>query len=177
MPIAVMSYSQYYQLSVFAPEIEGKWGMALVPGTRDENGEINHATACTVTGASILEDSDSKEEAWEFLKWWTGDETQTKYARNVETILGIAGRVSVASNEARETIPWTKEVQTMLKEQLSYCKGVPQVPGSYYVERYFNFAFRDVVYDKDDIVQTLISVTDDINMEIREKTIELKNQK
>ena len=177
MPIAVMPYSQYYQLSIFAPEIEGKWGMMLVPGTKDENGEINHATACTVTGASILADTDCKEEAWEFLKWWAGDDTQTKYARNIETVLGIAGRVNPASNAARETIPWTKEVQSLLKEQLSYCKGVPQVPGSYYVERYFNFAFRDVVYDGDDIVQTLISITDDINTEIQEKTIELKNQK
>ena len=82
-----------------------------------------------------------------------------------------------ASNAARETIPWTREEQSLLEEQLSYCKGVPQVPGSYYVERYFNFAFRDVVYDGDDIVQTLISITDDINTEIQEKTRELKNQK
>ena len=177
MPIAVMPYSQYYQLSVFAPEIEGKWGMMLVPGTKDENGEMNHATACTVTGASILADTDRKEEAWEFLKWWAGDDAQTKYARNIETVLGIAGRVNPASNAARETIPWTREEQSLLEEQLSYCKGVPQVPGSYYVERYFNFAFRDVVYDGDDIVQTLISITDDINTEIQEKTRELKNQK
>lgn len=177
MPIAVMPYSQYYQLSVFAPEIEGKWGMALVPGTKNENGEINHATACTVTGASIMSGSDCKDDAWEFLKWWAGEKTQAKYARNIETVLGIAGRVNPAANGARQTIPWTKEVQNLLQEQLSYCKGVPQVPGSYYVERYFNFAFRDVVYDNDDIVQTLISITDDINTEIEEKTIELKRQK
>lgn len=177
MPIAVMPYSQYYQLSVFAPEIEGKWGMALVPGTKDENGEINHATACTVTGASIMSGTDCKDDAWEFLKWWAGNETQAKYARNIETVLGIAGRVNPAANGARQTIPWTKEIQSLLQEQLSYCKGVPQVPGSYYVERYFNFAFRDVVYDGDDIVQTLISITDDINTEIQEKTIELKGQK
>ena len=121
--------------------------------------------------------TDCKDDAWEFLKWWAGNETQAKYARNIETVLGIAGRVNPAANGARQTIPWTKEIQSLLQEQLSYCKGVPQVPGSYYVERYFNFAFRDVVYDGDDIVQTLISITDDINTEIQEKTIELKGQK
>ena len=34
MPIAVMPYSQYYQLSVFAPEIEGKWGKCWFRGRR-----------------------------------------------------------------------------------------------------------------------------------------------
>ena len=177
MPIAVMPYSQYYQLSAFAPEIEGQWGMMLVPGTEDEDGNINHATTCTVTGGSIMSTTKSKEEAWEFLKWWTGDKTQTVYARNIETLLGLVGRVNPASNVARETIAWTSDVQALLKEQLQYCKGVPQVPGSYYAGRYFDFAFRDVVYDQTDIVQTLISVTDDIDAEIQEKTIELKNLK
>lgn len=177
MPISVMPYSQYYQLSAFAPEIEGQWGMMLVPGTKNEAGGINHAAACTVTGAVIMSDTKMKDKAWEFLKWWAGDETQITYARNIETVLGLVGRVNPASNAARATIPWTKEVQRLLKEQLSYCRGVPQVPGSYYVERYFGFAFRDVVYDGEDIVQTLISITDDIDTEIREKTIELQGKK
>ena len=177
MPIAVVPYSQYYQLAVFAPEIDGKWGVMLAPGTRDEDGEVNHAVACTVTGASILSATDKKEEAWEFLKWWAGDQIQSDYAREVETVLGIAGRVNPASNTARDSISWTKDVKVILNDQLEYCQGVPQVAGSYYVNRYFDFAFRDVVYDGDDIVQTLISVTEDINTEIKEKTMELKGNK
>lgn len=177
MPIAVVPYSQYYQLAVFAPEIDGKWGVMLAPGTRDEDGKVNHAVACTVTGASILSATDKKEEAWEFLKWWAGDQIQSAYAREVETVLGIAGRVNPASNTARDSISWTKEVKEILNNQLEYCQGVPQVAGSYYVNRYFDFAFRDVVYDGDDIVQTLISVTEDINTEIKEKTMELKGNK
>ena len=177
MPIAVVPYSQYYQLAVFAPEIEDKWGVILAPGTEDENGNINHTVACTVTGVSILSATDQKEEAWQFLKWWAGDETQTDYAQEIETLLGIAGRVNPASLKARDSIAWTKEVKDVLKEQLEYCQGVPQVAGSYYVSRYFDFAFRDVVYDGDDIVQTLISVTEDINTEIQEKTIELQKNK
>lgn len=177
MPIAVVPYSQYYQLAVFAPEIDGKWGVMPVPGTRNEDGEVNHAVACTVTGASILSATDKKEEAWKFLKWWAGDEIQSDYAREVETVLGIAGRVNPASNVARDSISWTKEVKAILNNQLEYCQGVPQVAGSYYVNRYFDFAFRDVVYDGDDIVQTLISVTEDINTEIKEKTMELKSNK
>ena len=174
MPLAVMPYSQYYQLAVFAPEIEGQWGIMMAPGTETENGEVRHDVACTVTGASILSDTKSKEASWEFLKWWTGDETQTVYAREIETLLGIAGRVNPASLAARDTIAWKKEVKAVLGEQLEQCRGIPQVAGSYYVGRYFDFAYRDVVYDGDDIVQTLISITEDINKEIREKTLELK---
>lgn len=176
MPIAVVNYSQYYQLAVFAPEIEEKWGVMLAPGTRKDSGEIDHTVACTVSGASILKGTKAEKEAWEFLKWWAGNETQADYAREVETKLGIAGRVNPAANEARVSIPWSREVQEVLKEQLGYCRGVPQVPGSYYVGRYFDFGFRDVTNNGDDIVQTLISITEDINAEIWEKTLELKKR-
>lgn len=175
MPFAVMPYSQYYQLAVFAPEIGEKWGIMVVPGTENENGNVNHSAACTVTGASILSATEQEDEAWEFLKWWSGDEIQEEYAREIETLLGIAGRVNPSSLKARDSISWTKDVKKILNEQLGYCHGVPQVAGSYYVSRYFDFAFRDVVYDGDDIVQTLISVTEDINTEIEEKTQELQN--
>ena len=43
------------------------------------------------------------------------------------------------------------------------------------MSRYFDFGFRDVVYEDKDIVQTLISITEDINTEIKEKTEELHN--
>ena len=148
--------------------------MTLVPGTKDKNGKINHTTATTVTGASIFNDTDMPDQAWEFLKWWTSDEAQVKYAKDIETLLGIAGRISVASNSARDSISWPDEISDTLKEQLAQSKGVPQVPGSYYVSRYFDFGFRDVVYDNKDIVQTLISITEDINTEIKEKTEELR---
>lgn len=173
MPVAVMPYSSYYQLAEFAPEVIEKCGMTLVPGTKDENGNINHTTTTTVAGASILNDTTLPDEAWKFLKWWTGDESQVEYAKNIENLLGISGRVSVASNTARESVPWSKEMLGILNQQLVQSKGVPQVPGSYYVSRYFDFGFRDVVYEDKDIVQTLISVTEDINAEIKEKTEEL----
>ena len=67
-------------------------------------------------------------------------------------------------------------MKKLLNRQLDECRGVAQVPGSYYVTRYFDFAFRDVVYDGDDIVQTLMSITEDINTEIHEKTLELKGK-
>ncbi len=175
MPVAVMPYSSYYQLAEFAPEVMDKCGITLVPGTKDENGQVNHTTATTVTGASIFNSTKMPKEAWEFLKWWTGDEAQVRYAKDIETILGIAGRVSVASNTARKSISWPKEISDVLEQQLGQSKGVPQVPGSYYVSRYFDFGFRDVVYEDKDIVQTLISITEDINTEIKEKTEELHN--
>lgn len=173
MPVAVMPYSSYYQLAEFAPEIMDKCGVTVVPGIKDEHGNVNHTTTTTVTGASIFNDTDMPDKAWTFLKWWVCDDTQSVYAEKVETILGIAGRVSVVSDKARESIAWSDEILNSLSRQLKMSKGVPQVPGSYYVSRYFDFAFRDVVYDGKDIVQTLISITEDINTEIKEKTEEL----
>ena len=172
MPIAVMPYSQYFQLAVFAPEIEGLWNILPVPGTVTANG-IDRSVATTVTGAAIMSDSKNPHNAWEFLKWWTGDLAQIRYANEVETLLGIAGRVNVADNTARQTIDWSTNVRNVLDEQLQHSRGVPQVPGSYYASRYFDFAFRDVVYSGQDSIRALISATEDINAEITEKKKEL----
>jgi len=172
MPIAVMPYSQYFQLAVFAPEIEGLWNILPVPGTVTANG-IDRSVATTVTGAAIMSDSKNPHNAWEFLKWWTGDSSQIRYANEVETLLGIAGRVNVADNTARQTIDWSTNVRNVLDEQLQHSRGVPQVPGSYYASRYFDFAFRDVVYSGQDSIRALISATEDINEEIKEKKKEL----
>jgi len=172
MPIAVMPFSQYFQLSVFAPEIEGLWDILAVPGTINDD-ILDRSAACTVTGAAIMAKAKNPKMAWEFLKWWTGDSAQMRYASEAETLLGMAGRVNVANNTARAIIDWPLSTRKVLNLQLEHCDGVPQVPGSYYASRYFDFAFRDVLYSGADNIQTLISATEDINAEIDEKKTEL----
>lgn len=54
MPCAVQDYTQYNQLTVFAPEIKGRWKMVEVPGTPGENGEIRRYSVGNGTAAMLL---------------------------------------------------------------------------------------------------------------------------
>lgn len=174
MPIAIMDFSLYNQLSVFAPEIKNLWGMAPVPGTEDENGNINHAVASSGTSCFILSSSKNQKESWEFLKWWTDTQTQTTYGRELESVMGIAARYPTANQEAFSNISWPKDISESLKKQSEYVYGIPEVPGSYITPRYIDFAFQAVINQKEDIGETLLYYAKQINYEITRKRMEFK---
>lgn len=145
MPIGLGDMSMFNTLQVFAPELDGLWGFACVPGTVDENGQINNAVPCGGMASVIMEGSDDKEASWEFLKWWTSTETQVLYAQELETLLGAAARYPTANQAAFERLAWnTKDLAQILKQYQSI-RSVPQVPGGYYTSRCLANAFYDVL--------------------------------
>lgn len=169
MPLAITSYANYNQLSVFAPEIEGKWGMTVLPGVVDGEGNIHNTAATTVTGSVIMKSSERVNDAWEFLKWWSRGDVQSEYAAELETALGTAARLSTANLETMETLQWSSDIKAALKEQRNNLKGVEQIAGSYYTGRYFDFAFRDVVENGGNTRESLLDSCEDITGEIVEK--------
>lgn len=173
MPLAITSYTAYNQLSVFAPEIEGKWGMTTLPGVIDKEGNINNTATTTVSGAIIMKDSENIDDAWTFLKWWTQGDVQSEYANELETILGTAARYPIANLEAMETIQWNYDIKKALKEQQENLEGVPQIAGSYYTNRYFDFAFRDVVENAKNDRESLLEASENITNEIIDKRHEI----
>lgn len=173
MPLAVASYTAYNQLSVFAPEIEGKWGMTTLPGVVDENGEIRNTAAVNVSGAIIMKDTDNLDAAWTFMKWWTQADVQSQYASELETILGTAARYPVANLEAAGSIQWSYDIKKALNAQQEDLGGVPQIAGSYYTNRYFDFAFRDVVENAENDRESLLDANENITNEIADKRKEI----
>lgn len=169
MPLAVTSYAVYNQLSVFAPEIEGKWGMTVLPGVVDSEGNIHNTAATTVSGSVIMKNSEHVDDAWEFLKWWSQGSVQSEYAAELETALGTAARLTTANLETMETLQWSSDIKAALKEQRNSLKGVEQIAGSYYTGRYFDFAFRDVVENGGNTRESLLDSCEDITTEIVEK--------
>lgn len=172
MPLAIADYTQYSYLSVFAPEIKGLWGFTVVPGYEDENGTIDHSVLAGQSATIILDTSDRKAEAWEFLKWWMSEETQTSYGMEVENILGVAGRVATANTAALENLPWTSRDLKQLEAQLAWVKVVPEIPGGYFTERHVKNAFYAVYNSKEDPRETLEDYVKTINNEILNKRIE-----
>lgn len=172
MPLAIADYTSYSYLSVFAPEIKGLWGFTVVPGYEDAEGNVDHSVIAGQTASLILNTSENKEEAWEFLKWWTSEETQTSYCIEVENILGVAGRVATANMDALENLPWSGRDLRQLKAQLKWVRVVPEIPGGYFTERHVRNAFYAVYNNKEDPRETLEDYVKTINNEITNKRIE-----
>lgn len=176
-PLGISQYTLYNTLSQAAPEIDGRWGIALIPGIKDvKTGEINRDISGGGTGCSILSVSKNKEAAWAFLKWWTLADTQLAYNNNVEAVIGSTARVPLATVEAFNKLSWKYKDLETLKEQFSLVKEINEVPGSYYVSRAVDQAYWNVVTNGENVKDVLIEWGSVANEEIERKINEYKNK-
>ncbi len=172
MPLGIAPYATYMTLYSAAPEIQGRWSIALIPGTKEKDGTINRTVAGSGSGCSIVKKSNKQKQAWEFLKWWTSAETQARYTSNVESILGMIGRTATATVDAFSSLAWDKGDLEILLEQWSYVDEIEEVPGSYYLTRSIDQAFWSVVNGqsnaKDAIVKWSLVADNEIDRKIKE---------
>ena len=168
MPLGINTYTMCTQLAVTAPEINGKWAIAEIPGFETENG-INSLTAASGTGNVILKDTKNPENAWTFLKWWTSAAVQAEYSNEVESVLGEVARVPSANTEALSLMPWKKEHLSVIMKQRESIVDFPQVPGGYYVNRSINMAFWNVYNKHEDVKDTVVSWGNIADREIERK--------
>lgn len=169
MPLAIGDYTNYNYLSVFAPEIKGLWEFTVVPGYEKEDGTIDHSVSAWESASIIMATSKRQEEGWEFLKWWMSAETQTDYGNEIENVLGVAGRVATANMEALSNLPWSSADYRQLAAQLDWVKAIPELPGSYYLERVIKNAFYTVYDDSEDPREVLQDAVITMNDEITSK--------
>lgn len=169
LPLVITDYGLYNTLQVFAPELRGKWGFTVVPGTVQPDGSINRSVPAFSTGAVILSGSNKKDQAWEFLKWWTSKETQVEFGRELESLMGSAARYASANVEAVQELPWRpNEIRTLL-EQWEWVEGIPPVLGGYYVTRQFDWLFRAVVLDHEPLWESIQDYDEAANKEVERK--------
>ena len=175
MPVLIQNYTFFNQLTVAAPEIKGCWSFQQMPGTRQADGTINHAScsvgSCAVIFSKLSEDK--QKDAWEFIKWFTTTETQTAYGNDIEAILGTMGRFDTANVQALEQLSWSTREVSLLKSQLEAQVEIPIIPASYGVTRNIMNAFREVVNNYENARDTLFWYNKDINDEIERKRNDL----
>lgn len=170
MPLGVGDFNMYMQLSVAAPEITGKWGIAPLPGVMEEDGTINRsAGAITQQGDVIMKQSDKPQQSWEFLKWWSSDETQASFAREVEALMGAEARWNTANKNAFMELSWGDEDIATLQEMWNWAQETPTVLGSYMTTRHITNAWTTVVISGGDVREALEQAVKDINREMRSK--------
>ncbi|MDO4562985.1 MAG: extracellular solute-binding protein [Clostridia bacterium] len=170
MPMGIIGYADYIKVTTAAPELFGRWDISVVPGHVMESGEVDRSVG-TLAGASImiLEDSDMKEESWEFVKWWTSASVQEEFGREVEAMLGVEARWNSANVEAFENSSWDADHKDVILRQLMWAKEQPVVLGGYYTSRHITNAWTRVVTGNTIPRDSLEQAVKDINKELRNK--------
>ncbi len=169
IPLAVANYSTYNVVKLAAPEIDGLWGIAPVPGTRQEDGSILSVAPNTCAGCVIMSSADRPDDCWEFIKWWTSADIQYKFGRELESSMGMGARYNTANIEAVSKLPWTAQERTVILDQAEQSVGIPEVPGGYMTQRNVEFAIKAVYTDNKDARNTLLSYISAIDDEIELK--------
>ena len=179
MPIGILDYTAYTQLSVYASEIKGLWEFVPLPGyvTYAEDGttieSINNSSVSTVTAMIMLTDRKRSEEqtknAWTYMKWYVGASNQSAYANELTALLGTVSKHNTANVEALASLSWTTSEYKNLMQQFSNLSAVREYPGGYIITRYVSFAFLSVYNDNEDPVESILSYVNEINKEITRK--------
>ncbi|QJD87044.1 extracellular solute-binding protein [Cohnella herbarum] len=148
IPIGVADFNTYVQLLVAAPEITGHWKIAPLPGIKQPNGQVARWSPQGLSAGMIMKKSERKDEAWQFLKWWTSAEVQAQYASDIESFYGIEFRWNTANVDAMKTLSWPNDDLKALREQAKWAKNLPYVPGYYFLTREMEFAWNRTVFDR-----------------------------
>ncbi len=170
MPLGIGNFTTYMQLMTSAPELYGRWSIAPVPGTEQADGTVKHTVGTTAATADIiLSQSEHQEEAWEFLKWWSSEEIQTRYGRELEAILGMGARWNTANVNAFFALPWDARHEAVIKAQMDAAEEQLIVPGGYFTGRHIINAWNRVVINNENARDALEKAVKDINKELSNK--------
>jgi len=169
MPIGFADYNMYIQLSAAAPELNGSWGIAQIPGTVQADGTIARWSGGGQTSGVIFNSSKKKDQAWEFMKWWTSADTQERYGSDLEAFNGVAFRWNTANVEAFSKLPWKRDDANVILQQWRWYKDMPNLPGGYFLGREINNAWNRSVVDGTNYRASLELTVLDVNRELRRK--------
>lgn len=179
LPLGISDYFMYNLILNAAPEIANSWDIALMPGIENESGEIERWSAGGAESNVIFEDSAKKEEAWEFLKWWSSTDVQIAFGNSLQTTYGKEYIWNTANLKAFEGLPWATNHKNVILEQTEWVTEVPRVPGSYMLEREISNAYNSIVLDGENFRTAIDLASKRINRETFRKLEEfgyMKNE-
>ena len=170
MPILISGYTGLYnQLKVFATELDGCWTFVPMPGTMREDGTIDNHILAGSYAIVMVSGAKHEEDAWEYMKWYTGAEAQATYANEMVAIMGESAKHATANREALASMPWTADEYVEVRKQFDNLLAIENYPGFYYVGRHTSFAFLAAYNDDKDPTTELLRYVNTINAEITRK--------
>jgi ABC-type glycerol-3-phosphate transport system substrate-binding protein len=168
LPIGIGSFNEFVQLTAAAPEISGWWDISLHPGVKQKDGTVDR-WATGSAQASMVFEGDYKNEAWQVLKWWMSEETQTEFARTLQTQYGPEYMWNTANLNAFRQLPWPENFKETILAQWEYLREVPKTPYSYMVEREISNVWNKVVFDGENTRSAVDDSVVTIDREMRRK--------
>lgn len=172
-PIGIVGMEDYTLINNGAKELEGKWAIAPYLGTKQEDGSIDRTFVANGTGGAIFQSSNKKDEAWEFLKWWTSKDIQTEYTYTLRSTYGKTFFWLSANKAALQNNPMDEADKNIITEQLDYVTDVTRTPGQYLLERTISNIWTTMVFDGTAGQVAVDEAKNDVNKEIVRKMQEL----
>lgn len=169
MPIGIADYSTYVKLSTAAPELTGWWKMVPIPGVRKPDGTIDRSAGGTSTSVVAFRDAKNPEHVWELMKWWTSTEVQTRYAEEIEALIGVEAKWNTANVHAFNNLPWPRGDLEAILEQWEWFREKPVVLGDYFTPRHVVNAWNATVLEGVNPREALEKAVQDINRELIRK--------
>ena len=169
IPIGISDYYMYNLILNAAPEIQNQWEIALIPGVQNESGEIERWSAGGAESNIMFRDSDKKDAAWEFLKWWSSTEVQSAFGNALQITYGKEYMWNTANIEAYNGLPWSQDHKEVIFAQADWITEVPRVPGSYMLERELSNAYNSIVLDGENLRTAIDLSSKRINRETERK--------
>ena len=165
-PIGISGFGTYMELMLAAPELLDAWSIALPPGARDEDGNINRQYMGLGTSNIIFEDSQNHDAAWELLKWYMSDEIQARFAFELATSYGMRLVFNSANLEAFKTVSLNPESINIALEQWEQLREIQLLPGWYMLERELSHLWLEVVFHNAPPMDRLHTAIETSNREI-----------
>lgn len=194
IPLGVSDISMYISLKYVAPELAGKWKIALPPGVR-QNCSIADGTCKDLNGdgtpddisrwyisngstSMIFNKSKKIDEAWEFNKWWMSTDVQIEYADTLQSIYGPSFVWFSANKEAAKELLVDPEVRDIMLEAQKWITDLQQLPGQYMIQRGLSDIWNTVVLGKSSsgtaAVKMTVANAVDLNKVIIDREIKRK---
>lgn len=173
LPIGIVGMEDYTLIKNGAQELNGKWELSPYIGTPQEDGTVDRTFVANGTGGVVFKDSEMKEEAWEFLKWWTSSEVQTEYTYTLRSTYGKTFFWLSANIEALKNNPMDEADKNVVLEQINYVTDITRTPGQYLLERTISNIWTTMVFDGTSAQVAVDEAKSDVNKEIVRKMQEL----
>lgn len=175
MPIIIADAIGTYNTLMGFSELRGLWEMAPLLGFEREDGTLNVTSPTTVTAMVIPRGATDPHATWEYMKWYTCEETQIRLAKEqLNVAANPTTKYNTANVNALLSLAWTEDELKAVKTQLNNLVGIPEYPGSYIVPVYVNNAFMSVYNEGTNAVSAMLDRILDINKEISRKRREFK---
>ena len=103
------------------------------------------------------------------MKWWVSADSQVRFGREIESVLGASARYQTANTDALRQLAWSSDQLKILEEQMSNTVGFREIAGGYSTTRHMTNAIRRVITTKTDAREALMNYARTINEEIKIK--------